>query len=247
MTTGAATLLPPAESPRAAALAEGLCLLLGAGFTLALFLSVAHFTGGEAPEPEADFADLRAISVPLETPPPRPVETPPVPVAATPFAGLEVAAADSPVRIAVVPPDLAALMPESTAAPAARIDSAQLYAEFKPKTELGGDLTRIFQEHEVDQRPTVLSRPQPYIPPAVRNKADTLRISVIILIDTRGSVGSLRVLEGSGNKYFDEIILRDMRERWIFTPAIKNGRKVRCLVQQKVRVVWTGGTPFDSY
>lgn len=237
----------PAESLVANALAEGFCLLLGAGVTFGLFLGVAHFAGSDEPAPEADFADLRAMSMPMEAPPPRPVETPPVPVAASPFAGLEVGASESPVRIAVVPPDLSQLMPTTTTAPAAKIEPAQLYTEFKPRTEIGGDFSRIFQQHEVDQRPTVLSRPKPYIPPVVRGNADTLRISVLILIDTRGAVNSVRVLQGSGNEHFDAIILRDIREAWVFTPAMKKGRKVRCLVQQNVRVVWSGGSPFDSY
>jgi len=235
--------LPPLESARANALAEALSLALGAGVTLALFLGVAHFAGTEEPAPEADIADMRAMSIPLETPPPRPVETPPVPVNASPFAGLDIAAAaDSPVRIAVVPPDLSALMPVNTTAPAAKIDPAQLYTEFKPRTEIGGDFARIFQQYEVDQRPAVVSRPKPYVPAVVRNGAESLRISVLILVDTRGAVSNVRVLQGSGNEHFDAIILRDIREAWVFSPAMKKGRKVRCLVQQNVRVEWSGGS-----
>ena len=144
--------------------------------------------------------------------------------------------------IAVVPPDLSVLLPVNTTAPAAKINPAQLYTEFKPRTELGGDLSRIFQQYEVDQRPAVVSRPKPYIPPVVRMGADSLRISVLILVDTRGAVSNVRVLQGSGNKHFDAIILRDIREAWVFSPAMKKGRKVRCLVQQNVRVEWSGGS-----
>jgi hypothetical protein len=246
MTAPAAT-LPTLESRGASVAAELACLVLGAGFTFGLFLSVAYFQAGEAPDPAPDIAELHAMSLPLETPPPRPVETEPVQVATTPFAGLEIGASDSPVRIAVVPPDLAALLPVSTSAPSARIEPAQLYSEFKPKTDIGADFSRIFQQHEVDQRPAVVSRPKPYVPPVVRGNAESLRISVLILIDTRGAVSSLRVLQGSGNKHFDEIILHDIRHSWIFSPAMKRGHKVRCLVQQNVRVVWQGGSPFDSY
>lgn len=237
--------LPPLESARANAVAEALSIALGAGVTLVLFLSVAHFAGTGEKAEEADIAEMRAMSIPLETPPPRPAETPPVPVASSPFAGLDIAAADSPVRIAVVPPDLSSLLPVNTVAPAAKIDPAQLYTEFKPRTEIGGDFSRIFQQYEVDQRPAVVSRPKPYVPGAVRGGADTLRISVLILVDTRGGVSSVRVLQGSGNKYFDAIILRDMREAWVFSPAMKKGHAVRCLVQQNVRVEWNGNSPFD--
>jgi len=240
-------ILLPQESVAANVAAETLSLALGLGVTFALFLAVARFGATEAPPEEADIAELRAMSMPLEAPPPRPVETPPVPIAASPLAGLEISASDSPVRIAVVPPDLSALMPTTTTAPAARIEPAQLYTEFKPRTEIGADFSRIFQQHEVDQRPAVVSRPKPYIPPVVRGNASTLRISVLILIDTRGAVASVRTLQGSGNEHFDKIILHDISHSWVFSPAMKKGRKVRCLVQQNVRIVWAGGSPFDSY
>lgn len=238
--------LPAPESAAANAVAETLSLVLGAGFTLALFLGVAHFAATEAPPEDDDFADLRAMAVPLEVPPPRPVETPPVEMAATPFAGLEISATESPVRIAVVPPDLATLLPTTTTAPAAKIEPAQLYTEFKPRTEIGGDFSRIFQQHEVDQRPSVLSRPKPYVPPVVRGNATSLKITVLMVISEKGAVTSLRVLEGSGNEHFDAIMQRYMRETWVFTPAVKNGRRVRCIVQQTTRIVWEAGSPFGS-
>jgi hypothetical protein len=239
--------LPRPESAAANAVAELLSIGLGLGVTLALFLGVARFGATEAPPDDADIAELRAMSVPLETPPPRPVETPPVEVAASPLAGLEISSNESPVRIAVVPPDLSSLLPTTTTAPSAKIEPAQLYTEFKPRTEIGGDFSRIFQQHEVDQRPAVVSRPKPYIPPVVRGNARTLRISVLILIDTRGAVASVRTLQGSGNEHFDKIIIHDISHSWVFSPAMKKGRKVRCLVQQNVRIVWEGGSPFDSY
>jgi hypothetical protein len=240
-------ILLPAESTAANALAEALSIVLGIGVTLALFLGVARFGATEAPPDDADLTELRAMSIPLETPPPRPLETPSAEMAAAPFAGLEISASESPVRIAVVPPDLSSLLPVTTAAPAARIEPARMYTEFKPQTEIGADFSRIFQQHEVDQRPAVVSRPKPHIPPVVRGNAKTLRISVLILIDTRGAVASTRLLQGSGNEHFDRIILHDIGHSWVFSPAMKKGRKVRCLVQQNVRIVWEGGSPFDSY
>jgi len=238
------SVLPQMETRWEAAVAEACCLLLGAGLTLVLFLSVAGFGEKAAPAPEPEFVDLQAMSLPLEAPPPRPLETPPVSMPATPFSGLEVEAAESPVRIAVVPPDLTELMPAAAHAPAARIEAAQLYTEFKPRTGLDESFSRIFQEHEVDQRPTVLARPLPVIPSRLRGDADSVRLSVLILIDTKGRVGNARILGSSGNKEIDEILLEDIRQYWYFTPAIKQGRKVRCLAQQAVRVKWSS-SPFD--
>ncbi|MES1168976.1 MAG: TonB family protein, partial [Oleiharenicola lentus] len=78
-----------------------------------------------------------------------------------------------------------------------------------------------------------------------RGSAKMLRIVTFVLINADGSVANVRVLESSGNKYFDEIIIRDLREVWVFSPAVKKGRKVRCLVQQNVRVEWSNSSPFE--
>jgi outer membrane biosynthesis protein TonB len=237
--------LPPLESPRSGAVAEALSVVLGAGFTLVLFLAVAHFGVEGEPAEEPEMSDLRAMSIPMESPPPRPVEVQPVTAVTTPFSGLDVAAAESPVKIVVVPPDLATLLPANTTAPAARINPAQLYTEFKPSTEIGGDFSRIFQQYEVDKRPEIVAQPKPTVPGAVRGGAKVLRLNVMFVVDTNGRATNLRLLETSGNKYFDEIMLRLISESWLFTPGMKKGHKVRVLVQRSIRIEWTANTPFD--
>lgn len=243
-----ATLLtaPSYDTGPGQAAGEALSALLGAGFTVGLFLAIAHFEADGPATMEADILELRSVAMPLETPPPRPAETQPVYEAASPLAGLEIAASESDVKIAVVPPDLDQFMPAPAAAPAANIQPAQLYTEFRPRMEISSDFSRVFQQHEVDQRPAVLARPTPFIPPAVRGNAETLRVTVLIMVDTRGAVGSIRVLNSSGNEQFDAIIVRDIREAWTFSPAVRKGRKVRCLLQQSVRVNWDGRrSPFE--
>ena len=107
-------------------------------------------------------------------------------------------------------------------------------------------ITQLFQQSEVDKIPTVLSRPNPIIPSWVRQGAESLRVVMLLLVDQNGAVKSVRVLESSGNPEFDAIITRDALEAWVFTPAIKKGKRVRCLVQQYTRVNWTGSrSPFE--
>lgn len=238
--------VPQFEEGAGGAGGEALSLAVGALFTLGLFLAIAGFEDTSPPVAPDEIEDLRAMSIPLEAPPPKPLETQPVAEAAAPFAGLEIGPTDSPVKIAVVPPDLRELIPAPAAAPAATIQPARLYTEFKPQGEIGGDLQRIFQQHEVDKKPTVLSRPSPRIPPLVRGRAETLRISLLVVIDARGGVSSIRVLQGSGNPRFDAIIVADVREAWVFSPAVKKGKNVRCMIQQSVRVNWVNDTPFES-
>ena len=141
---------------------------------------------------------------------------------------------------------LEALSDAGPAAPAARIEPARLYYEFKPHTEISADFSRVYQVDQVDQRPLAISRPKPSIPPVVRGTAESLRVLVFVLIDTRGAVSNVRILDSSGNKYFDDIIVRDIKESWVFSPAVKAGKKVRCLVQQNVRVNWASASPFES-
>lgn len=242
----------PATSPdirigAAGGLLEAAGAALGALFTLGLFLGVAHFEVKEPDQKPVDFAELRALSVPMDAPPPRPVESIPESGGPAPFAGLDISPSDSEVKIAVVPPDLEQFIPAPRTAPAAAISISQLYTEFKPTIDLEPDFSRVFQQSEVDRIPTVLSRPNPMIPSWIRRGATTLRVNLMLLIDEEGRVRSARIIESSGNAQFDEIIARDAREVWLFTPAIRKGKRVRCMVVQPTRVNWRGGaSPFES-
>jgi TonB family protein len=230
---------------RGGAAREAGSLALGTGFTLLLFLAMAQVGRDQVAEPAPDLAALRAVAVPLDVPPPQPWEDAPPRPEAAPFAGLELGAEPSAMKIAAVPLDLGELAAAPARAPAAAIQPARLYTEFRPRVEVAADQQYVFQQHEVDQRPAVLARPTPFIPPIVRGGAATLRVTLLILIDARGQVQSVRILEPSGNARFDEIIVRDIREAWVFSPAVKQGRKVRCLLQQTVRVNWDGRSPFE--
>jgi outer membrane biosynthesis protein TonB len=223
-------------------------LLIGAGFTCALFLGMAYFENFGAAEPIAEIEDLRMVAIPLEPPPPPPKleEHIQVPQEILPFAGLEAGATESPVSIAVVPPDLEALMPTMTSLPKAQIQFAALHAELKPKVDVTVDVRHIYQDTEVDQRPRALVRAVPPIPPEVRGNASVLRVGLLVLIGLNGKIESVRVLETSGNPQFDAIVAATVRDEWLFSPAIRRGKKVRVLAQQGFRVNFTGGTsPFS--
>jgi TonB family protein len=64
------------------------------------------------------------------------------------------------------------------------------------------------------------------------------------VVDAEGGVTGIRVLKPSGNAKFDSIVLESVRDEWEFSPAIRKGRKVRCMVQQLVWYKWTEGSPF---
>jgi len=224
---------------------EVLSWLGGIAFTFGLLWSMAHFENRTAPAPKADFEDLRAAALPLAIPPPPATVQQPEPVdSVNPLVGLEVGASDSPVKITVLPPDFDSLLPTVQVAPPATIHTLQLFSSLKPRIDVAGDFDRIFQQSEVDRIPTVLYRPDPKIPSRVRRDADVLRVSLLLVVDTAGVVINVRVLRASGNPEFDAIIVQSVKEEWSFSPAIKKGKKVRCLLQQAVAVKWTAGSKF---
>jgi TonB family protein len=225
-----------------------LSIALGTLFTWCLFAGMAYVGRLNPDDPPARFEDLRAVSLPFEPPPPPPrsdtVADDPAPVGGT-VTGLDEEPSDSPVRIAISPPDLDALSATVQVAPPALIQIGRAAAEFKPRTEIGDDVQHIYQRSEVDLRPRVLFRKVPLIPPWVRGNAESLRVNLLLVIDAAGSVGRIRVATSSGNPQFDAIIADTIKE-WGFSPAVRRGRNVKCFVEQSIRVDWTGGSHFEA-
>lgn len=230
---------PDTRGPGAIALSG----LLGVVFTLSLFLGIAHLekTGPVSAPPEID--DLRAVSIPIE-PPPRllPQETTPVETTVT---GFESAAADSPVKIAVSPPDLDSLLPPPAVAPPAVIQIGQLYTNLKPRMDLSGIEQRIYQQSEVDQKPVVLYRVMPEITTRMFNKQDTMTVVLLLVIDTNGAVTSIKLAQSSGNREVDAIMQQNIRE-WAFSSAVRKGRKVKCLLQQRYDIKLPSASHFRA-
>ncbi len=237
----------PTKTARSAGGGVGRTLLslgLGAAWTLGLFLMIARFDRTTPEAPPADIMDLRAVSI-QEPPPPPPEIQPrePVPIQET-LTGIESSRSDSPVQITVTPPDLESLLPPPPVAPPAVIQVGQLYTNLKPKMDLKMTGDHIFQMAEVDQVPQVLNQVTPKIPTSVRGGASTLRTSLIFVVDVNGEIKNVRIASSSGNAEFDAIIMENIHE-WTFSPAVRRGQKVRCLLQQAVIIRWSGGSPFQ--
>ena len=81
---------------------EALCLALGAGLTLGIFLGVAHFESVKQAEQQPEIEDLRVVSAITEPPPPKVDAHPDQVSVEVPLTGLEIGASDSPVKLAVV-------------------------------------------------------------------------------------------------------------------------------------------------
>jgi len=243
--------VPSIAPPRSTAQAihdEAVGLLAGIGFTFALFFAVAHIENVSAPEPAADIEQAKVYTVPFEPPPPAPEVAQPVPAyeGSSPLSGIDIGASDSPVAIAVVPPDLEKVIPAAASVAPGRIQPGLLHIDLKPSADLRTDIGRVYQEAEVDQKPRPLVRTVPVIPADVSANVSSLAVVLLLTIDQQGRVQSARVLQGSGSAKFDAIWVRTVNAEWLYSPAMKRGKRVRILLHQPIRMIFSAGSsPFS--
>jgi TonB family protein len=231
---------------RQSATEESLALLAGGAFTLVLFLGMAHFENAGATPAAAEIEEVRMAALPFEPPPPTPHPEETEPPEIRPLSGIEISAADSPVSIATVPPDLEALIPATTMPPQSPLQFGVPHPELKPRTDWQTDTSHVYQEAEVDQPPRPLVRVAPDLPQEVRSAAPSLHVTMLLLIDQNGRAENARVLVTSGNPVFDAMVCEVVLQKWLFTPAIRHGKKVRVLAHQNLRIVFSGrSTPFE--
>jgi len=219
----------------------------GLAFTFLLFFALAHVedVGGQAPAVEIE--DMPVVSIPFEPPPspPKVAEAVQAPQELMPLVGIDVEASDSPVKVAVVPSDLEALIPSARIPPNAMVDLG-FHTDFRPNTEVGFDFHRVYQQTEVDERPHAVVRVAPKVPTALFGAASMLRVTLLLVIDTDGRAASTQVMKSSGKPAFDGLVAQTVKDQWLFSPAIRRGKKVRCLAEQAIRIDLPGGSPFDT-
>ncbi len=236
---------PPSAAAQGSLARQIVGFIAGSCFTVALFLGIAHYEKGAPAKPPADLDDLRVALLPVE-PPPLPSATAEPPTETVPLPGFDLAPAESPVKVAVSPPDLAVLLPEEMSkAPIVHARVTTAPGEFKPRMELVMDAQHIYQRSEVDRPPQVLERPNPTVSNSVRDNAKSLHVTLLVVIDANGTVGRIRLTKSSGNEAFDKLMMESITE-WVFSPAMKNGRNVRCLIEQGITVQWSAGSVFST-
>lgn len=235
---------PDVEQRRSLSVAlEIVSLAVGVSVTLGLFLGIAHFKG-RRPAPAEEVQPLRVLSALPEPLPPKLTEELERVEEPVPFAGLTVDANDSSVKIAVVPPDLATVVPVATIPPSAVVQFSQPLTDLKPRVDVVADFRHVYRQAEVDQRVTVLSRPDPIWPRSVSKDLRSLRVTFLLIVNTNGKAENVRLLNSSGCPEFDRAVQEQIQAEWIFSPAMKNRQKVRCLVEQAVVVSNAGQSRF---
>ena len=234
------------KSGAGSAARNALSVLMGAGFTFCLFWGVAHYARVAPSHPAVEIDDLRAVALPIQPPPPPSSVQPETEPAITTVTVVDFAPgpSDSPVKIAITLPSLDSLLPATRLALPAMLQVGQLYGEFKPHTDLVVDTQRVFQQSEVDSIPTALYRPPPSISRRLFKDADKIRVTLLFVVEANGTITNVRVVRPSGNPEVDTIVLETVQKEWGYAPAMKRGKKVRCLLQQPFTIVLPSASPF---
>jgi TonB family protein len=222
----------------------GLSLLLGVGFTLALFVGIGWYQNATPRQPPAEFSDLAIAMLPVTPPPPPPTRQTEAEPEIVPLAGFELSPSASPVKVAATPPNLEPLRAEELSrAPTAKIE-LHLPVSFRPKVSLRTESQHIYQKFEVDKVATVLMESPPQVPRRLFEGESVLRLYLIWVVETDGTTSDIRIGRSSGKPEVDELIRAMVREM-VFSPAMKGGRKVRQTVSQPITVKWSGGSVFQ--
>lgn len=219
----------------------GLCRVFTAGggigiSALILFaLQMAQWT--PKAEPPIEARELQAIALPPppppppiaahEPPPPQLMEMSPVP-------------SRSPVRFALTIDPIE--VPRMQAK--ARIEFRR--EAFKPQARALDQIeNRVYNVRDVDRLPVPVFRKAPRVPPAMLRAASSPMVRLTFVVATDGRVEDVRVVQAATPE-MGELVAAAIAE-WQFEPAIKDGKKVRCVVLQPVRLHPPSGNPFSAH
>lgn len=214
----------------------------GLGFTLLILAVIAFAPKATHPPEETSVEEVRAVEVPEPPPPPPPTKAVGTPLPPTPIV-FEEAPSTSSVRITPTPIPTAPLETIARPAYALRFDFSP--GEFRPDTgDWEPDANHIFQRSEVDQQVVAIYKKAPNISNDLFKTIRNPRVRVLMVVNVDGSVEGVRILHGT-NTEFDSLVADAMRT-WRFRPAMKKGKKVRCLVEQPVYVKSPISNPFST-
>ena len=226
---------------------ELLCWGLGLGVTTLLFMGLARIeTTGPEVQPQVE--DLRIVALPVEPPPPpkKLEEIAPQPETVPLLAGLDTGASDSPVHLAVVPPDLEKILP-TMKDPTLIVPPGFVSTQLHPRIKNDNDPNRVFQESEVDQKPQAIVRVAPGIPADLFHRSAVVKVVLLLQIDADGRERNIRITKSSGDPIFDRLVVESVQYSWQFSPAIRHGKAVKCLAEQTLVLNRPGGgSPFST-
>jgi len=215
---------PERDRRRLASLAGGVAV----SYLILLGISLAQKT--RVPSPPVPVEELRAIYMP-ELPPPPPETairtTPPTRLfqfRESPSPGL--------IKIKASPAPM-----EPDTRPTAEPDFTFALNDFRPTTDqrdVNVAADHVFRRSEVDQLPIPLFQKMPVLPPGILFGVEDPRVTLLFAVEPDGSVDLVRLLRSAAEE-LDVVMIETIKE-WKFRPAIRQGRKVACWVQQPFNV-----------
>ncbi len=233
---------------RGAWLRQGAGLVLGTSFSWGLFYGIASYLATNHDEsPQVTVEEVRSTVYAAPPAPPstkREVEAEKLAASmALDFAGFEASPSESSVKITAAPASLGTVFSPDVKLPPIKLADAVRTEVFQPKIEPVFEREHVFQTNEVDKGPEVLSRSQPNIPSKIMKGKKVLRVEFIFVLDENGKVGEVRILSPSGNSEYDKLMAASVKT-WTFSPAMRKGKPVRCLISQPVELTPQANTPF---
>lgn len=100
-------------------------------------------------------------------------------------------------------------------------------------TLLGSGKSSVMTEDAVDSRPVPQRRVSAQYPPRARAKGVTGYVLMSILINERGQVERVKVLNASPSGVFEQVA-REAIKRWTFQPAKYKGQPVKTWAKQRI-------------
>lgn len=205
--------------------------------SLLILIGIARAQKTSISAPPVPIEELRALAVdPPPPPPPTAAQELPAPPS---MIELEPQPEAEGIKIAAV------VRPQVLPVPTAMPQSFDLdMSAYRPRGESAEQqANRVYQPSEVDQRPVVLYRKVPQVTQAMLDRVKNPRVTLLFVVNVDGEVEKIHVLH-TPNEEFAKAMTDAVRE-WRFRPAMKGGRKVRCMIQLPIFVRPPTRNPFS--
>lgn len=101
----------------------------------------------------------------------------------------------------------------------------------------GHGLKEIFNIADLDRQPTPIFQAPPNIPPALRQAGERVEMMIEFIINNKGDVVDVRILETTNYKFND--VAASCVLKWRFKPGMKKGRSVASRVHQPMIITVT--------
>jgi TonB family protein len=214
----------------------------GLGATGVIAAGLAYFSRTPESLPEEEDEEIRSVEIPEPPPPPPPTpsrEGTPLPPAPLIF---EEAPSTSSIRIAPTPVPIAPLITDVRPSFSLQFDFSP--GQFRPEGgDWEADVSHVFQRSEVDQQVVAIFKKAPNIPTPLLKEVKNTRVRVLMVVNTDGTAENVRLIKGS-HPEFDRLVVEALAE-WRFRPAMRKGKKVRCLAEVPVYVKPPSVSPFS--